>query len=134
VADVGLEAAVRQARTAGHEVPAEAGRPGDPCLVRDVRERRRRVALRHEQVHGVIEQRMAVDAHRELDRLVLPLVAEHEVDVAERQRGQRLLGLGLDNPAAQPREVALEPQDRRQRDAQEHRLEPGDAAAAGDGA
>jgi hypothetical protein len=39
-------------------------------------------------------------------RLVLPLVAEHEVDVAHRQRGQRLLGLGLDELAAQPRRVA----------------------------
>ena len=48
-------------------------------------------------------------------RLVLPLVAEHEVDVAERERGQRLLGLGLDQLAAQPRRVARERLHRRQR-------------------
>ena len=41
-------------------------------------------------------------------RLVLPLVAEHEVEVAERERGQRLLGLGLDQLAAQPRRLALQ--------------------------
>ena len=34
---------------------------------------------------------------------MLPLVAEHEVHVAERERGQRGLGLGLDQLAAQPR-------------------------------
>ena len=27
------------------------------------------------------------------ERLMLPLVGQHEVDVAERERGQRLLGL-----------------------------------------
>ena len=54
---------------------------------------------------------------------MLPLVAEHEVDVAERERGQRLLGLGLDELAAQPRRVGGERRDRRQREPQRDRLE-----------
>ena len=49
---------------------------------------------------------MAGEAGGQPQRLVLPLVAEHEVDVAERERGQRLLGLGLDQLAAQPRRLA----------------------------
>ena len=56
---------------------------------------------------------LAVDARRPRARLVLPLVGEHEVDVPERERGQRLLGLGLDELAAQVRRVARERPHRR---------------------
>ena len=58
---------------------------------------------------------------------MLPLVAEDEVEVAERQRGQRVLGLGLDELAAQPRRVARERLDRRQGEVEGHRLEGRDA-------
>jgi hypothetical protein len=63
---------------------------------------------------------------------VLPLVCQHEVDVAERERGQRLLGLGLDQLAAQVGRLAGERPDGRHRDPQRDRLEGGDPAAAGD--
>ena len=56
-----------------------------------------------EQGDGVVEQLVARDAGGQADGLALPLVAEHEVEVAERERGQRLLRLGLDDLAAQPR-------------------------------
>ena len=62
---------------------------------------------------------------------MLPLVADHEVEVAERERGQRRLGLALDDLAAQLRRLACQHLHRRQRDAQEDRLEAGDPAAAG---
>ena len=83
---------------------------------------------------GSREQFVALQARGQPPRLVLPLVAEHEVDVAERQRGQRLLGLGLDQLAAQPRRVARERLDRRQREAQRDGLERGDPPASRDGA
>ena len=83
-------------------------------------------------VHLVAEQVVAVDAVREPHRLVLPLVAEHEVEVAEGERRQRLLGLGLEHLAAQARRVARQRLDGRERDAQQHRLEACDAPAAGD--
>jgi hypothetical protein len=65
-------------------------------------------------------------------RLVLPFVGEYEVDVAERQRGERLLGLGLDQLAAQPRCIARQPLHRRYREPQHDRLKARDAATAGD--
>ena len=61
---------------------------------------------------------------------MLPLVAQHEIDVAQRQRGQRLLGLGLDELAAQARRVARQRPHRRHGEIQRHRLERGDATAA----
>ena len=77
---------------------------------------------------------LAVDARRARARLVLPLVGQHEVDVPERQRGQRLLGLGLDELAAQAGRRAGERLHRRRRDADRHRLEGGDARQPGDAA
>ena len=71
---------------------------------------------------------------RPRERLVLPLVGQHEVDVAERERGERLLGLGLDQLAAQVGRLARERPDRRHGHAQADRLERGDPAAAGDAA
>jgi hypothetical protein len=41
------------------------------------------------------------DAFGPWKRLMLPLVGQHEVHVAERQRGQRLLRLCFDELAAQ---------------------------------
>ena len=76
----------------------------------------------------------AVDARRPRVRLVLPLVGQHEVDVAERERGQRLLGLGLDELAAQAGRLARERLHRRQREPDRDRLEGGDAPSPGDAA
>ena len=85
-----------------------------------------------DELHGVAQQLVPADARRHPQRLVQPLVAQHEVDVAERQRGQRLLGLGLDQLAAQPRRVVRQRLHRRQGEAQRHRLEGGDPTAPRD--
>ena len=63
---------------------------------------------------------------------MVPLVGQHEVDVAERERGQRLLGLGLDELAAQGRCVARQRLHGRHGEPQRHRLEGGDPPAPGD--
>ena len=70
------------------------------------------------------------DALRQAARLRPPLVGQHQVHVAERERGQRLLGLRLDELAAQARRLARERLDRREREVQRHRLERGDPPAA----
>ena len=57
---------------------------------------RRRVARGQDHVHRSRSSSWRSTPAGSRQRLVLPLVAEHEVDVAERERGQRLLGLGLD--------------------------------------
>ena len=62
---------------------------------------RRRVVLGQDEVDRVAAQVLAVDAGGSRERLVLPLVGQDQVDVPERERGQRLLGLGLDELAAQ---------------------------------
>jgi hypothetical protein len=59
------------------------------------------VVLGQDDVDRVAEQLVALEARREGARLVLPLVGEHDVDVAERERRDRLLRLGLDELAAQ---------------------------------
>ena len=63
-------------------------------------------------------------------RLVLPLVAQHEVDVAERERGQRLLGLELEQLAAQARARRAQRSHGGQGEPQRNRLESRDAGAA----
>jgi hypothetical protein len=84
--------------------------------------------------NAVAQQLVARDAVGEAARLMLPLVAQHEVQVAERERGQRLLGLELQQLAAEGRRVARQGVHRGQREPQRHRLEPGDAGAPGHGA
>lgn len=74
---------------------------------------RRWVLGRQDEVHRVLEELVALHARGQPPGLMLPLVAQHEVDVADRQRGQRLLGLRLDELAAQPGRVAPERIDRR---------------------
>ena len=66
------------------------------------------------------------------ERLVLPLVGQHEVDIAERERRERLLGLGLDQLAAQVGRLARERPDRGDGDAEADGLERGDPAAPRD--
>ena len=79
----------------------------------------------------VAGQLVADDAVGQAERVQLPLVGQHEVEVAERERGQRALGLGLDELAAQLRRLAPERLHRRQRDLQRHGLERRDPPAAG---
>ena len=90
---------------------------------------------RQDEVDGVSQELVALHACRQRQWLVLPLVAEDDVDVADRQCGQRLLGLCLDELAAQPRRVAPKRGDRRQGEAQRRglNLRPGDVTAAGCG-
>ena len=141
VANVGLEAAQLATGAAGHLVPAHPRLPGGPGLPGERAQRhspgvrpRQRVAPGQHEIHRVAEQLVPLDARRDLHRLVAPLVAEHEVDVTQRQGRQRLLGLGLDQLAAQPRGLAREPLHRRQGEPQRDGLEPGYASAAGDDA
>lgn len=86
-----------------------------------------------EKMYRVCEQVVAVQVSADRQRLVLPLVPEDEVDVADREGRQRLLGLGLDQLAAQPWSVVSERFDRWQREADRNGLEGRDAPAAGDG-
>ena len=81
---------------------------GRPDLAGELGQRHRervpargRVALGQDEADRVAVQVVAVDAGGPRVRLVLPLVGQDEIDVAERERGQRLLGLGLDELAAQ---------------------------------
>jgi hypothetical protein len=81
------------------------------------------VVGRQDEVDRVRVEVLAVDARRPRARLVLPLVGEHDVDVPERQRGQRLLRLGLDELAAQAGRGARERLHRGRGDADRDRLE-----------
>ena len=65
-------------------------------------------------------------------RVMGPLVADHEVDAAERELGQRGLGLGLDQLAAELRGGGGQRRDRRRRDVNGGRLERGDPGPAAD--
>ena len=86
-----------------------------------------RVPGGQDEEHRVHQQVVTLQALGQAPRLVLPLVAQHEIDVAQRQRGQRVLGLGLDELAAQSRRVARERLHRRQGEVQRDGLERGDA-------
>jgi hypothetical protein len=92
------------------------------------------MATRQDQVDRVVEQVVAPHALGHPHRVLPPLVPEHQVDVAQRQRRQRLLGLPVDHLAAQPRRLAREPSDRGQRDLQRDGFKAGDPPPAGDGA
>jgi hypothetical protein len=138
VADVGLEAAVLAAGAQRHLLPAHARVAGRPRLVGELGERdglavtaRRRMAGREDEADGVVQEVVAAQPGRDAPRPVAPFVADDEIDVAERERGQRVLGLGLDELAAKPRRVAGQRLHRRQRDAQRDRLEAGDPRAPG---
>jgi hypothetical protein len=72
---------------------------------------------------------VAVDAGQPRVRLLLPLVGQHEVDAAEGELGQGVLGLGLHELATQARRLARERRHGRHGDAQRGGLEGGDAAA-----
>ena len=94
----------------------------------------RRVPGGEEDAHAVAHQLVSFDAGGHAARLVLPLVAEDEIDVGESKRGEGLLGLDLDELQTQARRQPTQRLNRRQRQPQQHGLEPGDAGAAGDGA
>ena len=115
VADVGVEAAelaagaLRSSRSQPMPAwPVVHASPASSASGTAPRWRARRVVGGQDEVHRVAKQVVAVDAGGRRQRLVLPLVGEHEVDVAERERRQRLLGLGLDELAAQRGRVAAQ--------------------------
>jgi len=72
---------------------------------------------------------VALDAGGPRVRLVLPFVGEHEIEVAERERGQRDLGLRLDQLAAQARCFLREHEHGRDGQAVGDRLERRDPAS-----
>ena len=142
VADVRLEAAELAARALGHLAPSPC--PSCPVAQASPASSASGTALACRAGHRVARRQQHVDRVARAARgargpagsghgLVLPLVAEHEVDVAERERRQRLLGLGLDELAPQARRVAGErlasPGIAR---CSETDWNAGDAAAAGD--
>ena len=100
----------RQARI-GHLLPRRAGVAGRPVRGRQVGERHGaavpppRDGPRAGRAHRLAAQVDALDARRARVRPPVPFVGQHQVDVAQRQRRQRLLGLGLDQLAAQPGRV-----------------------------
>jgi hypothetical protein len=113
MADIGIEAAELSAGALGHLRPARAGMAGRPGLGGELGQRHRllvtereRVILGEHHAHRVAVQVVAVDAGGPGARLMLPLVAEDEIHVAQDQRRQRLLGLGLHELAAQPGRVS----------------------------
>jgi hypothetical protein len=139
MADVGIEAAELAAGPVGDLLPAGLALPGRPCVAGQLGQRhgvrvapRRRVAVRQDEADRIGAEVFAVHPGRPRMRLVLPLVGQHEVDVAERERGQRLLGLGLDQLAPQRRGLAGERLHRRDGEPERDGLEGGDPAAPGD--
>ena len=83
-------------------------------------------------MHGIAVQVHPVDVGGAGAGLVLPLVAQHQVHVAQLQRGQRVLGLGLPELAAQLRVLARQLAHRGYGHLQRHRLERGDPPAPRD--
>jgi hypothetical protein len=141
VANVGVESAELAAGPVDHLLPSGAGMARGPGLAGELGERHRAgVTARHRVVSGEDEiDRLAVQVvalHPCGPRvwLVLPLVGQDQVDVAERERGQRLFGLGLHELAAQPRRFARERTDGRHREPEAHRLKRRDTAPSGDAA
>ena len=135
VAQVGIEAAELAADAVRDLLPAGPAMAGRPALVRELVQRHRAgVAPRDRMVRGqhdadrVVAEVLAGHARGPRQRLVLPFVGQHEVDVAECKRRQRLLGLGLDQLAAQRRCVAREGLHGRHGETQRDRLEGGDSA------
>jgi hypothetical protein len=84
------------------------------------------VLLGQDDAHRVAMQIVPVDAGGPRVRLVLPLVGQHEVDVAQRERRQRRLGLCFDELAAQPGSLPGQRAHRRRGQAQGDGLEGGD--------
>ena len=115
-----------------------AGRPG---LAGQLGERhgariaaRGRVIPGKDEVDRVEVQVMAVHAREPRARLVLPFVGQDEIDVPERERGQRLLRLGLHELAAQAGRLLRERLHRRGGQVDRDRLERGDSPPPGHGA
>ena len=95
---------------------------------------RSRVSRGQDEADRVTVHVQAHDPGRPRMGLVLPLVGEHEVDVPERERRQRLLGLGLDELAAQVGRPAGERPHRRDGQPDGDGLEGGESPPPGDAA
>ena len=108
----------RLAREPG-ELHRLSGRPGGGMLGRE-----------HE-LHRLAPEVVALHAERAGEGLALPLVGQDEVEVAERQRRQRLLGLGFHELAAQLGRLERQALHRRHGEAERRRLERGDPGPAG---
>ncbi len=136
MADVGIEGAELSAGAVGDVLPRRPAVSGRPDLAGELGQRhgsgvaaRRRMVLGEHDVDGVAVQVLAVDAGRPGERLVLPLVGQDEIEVPERERRERLLGLGLDQLAPQLGRLARERPDRGHGQPEPDRLEGRDPAA-----
>jgi drug/metabolite transporter (DMT)-like permease len=139
VADVGVESSELAAGPFGHLLPARFAMTRRPGLAGELGQRhgvtvtpRGRVVCGQDEPDRVVPEVLAVDAGGSRERLVLPLVGEHEIDVSERERRQRLLGFGFDELAAEVGRVARELLHRRHGEVERDRLEGGDPPRAGD--
>jgi hypothetical protein len=88
--------------------------------------------LEEHDLNGIAPQVLALDPGWTCERLMLPLVCEHEIDVSEREHRERLLRLRLDELEAEIRRGATELLHRGNRKVERRRLEGGDSASAGD--
>ena len=108
---------------------------GRPNLPGELRQRHRALVtprggmpLGQDHADQIAEQTVPAHTGRARVRLVLPLVGQDQVHVAQRERGQRLLGLGLHELATQGRRVPREGAHGRDGQSQRSRLERRDPA------
>jgi hypothetical protein len=104
-----------------------------PCVARDGVERdllRQRAGRRRDEAHLVEQELVALQSRGQPPGAVLPLVAEDQVDVAEREERQGLLGLGLEEVQREARRLPRQAHHGRDRDLQRDGLEAGDPRAA----
>ena len=91
-----------------------------------------RMVCCQDHMERIATQILPLDTFRSGMRLLLPFVGQDEIDVPECQRRQGLLRLRLDELAAQVGRLPRERPHRRDRKAERHRLEGGDAPPARD--
>jgi hypothetical protein len=139
VADVRVEPSELAADPVRRPLPAGAGVARGPRLSGELAQRDGppvapggRVVLRQHDVDGIAVKVATLDPRRPRVGQAVPFVAQHQVDVAQRERRQRLLGLGLDQLAAQAGSVAGERCDGGGREPDGHRLKGGDLSPPGD--
>lgn len=135
VTDVGVECPELAAGSVGHVLPGSSPMAGRPGLAGELAQRHRasvtsrcRMVFGEYDVDGVAAQILALDACGSRMRLLLPFVGEDEVDVAERERGQRFLRLRFDELAAKGGRVTCKRLHRGNRETERNGLEGGDAS------